>query len=297
MEFYLFKIGLLFILLPDTVARLPCACLSVVDFKTTRLFYVPHDVRNVQRLKGGSSKDSGFVDEKWMEDVSRNVSKLGKAAANNQQNIDLALREAARIGHDALIKHLVKQGASVNKCAKSPALSSPPNNSKGQNSAEAAWQTPVAHAPLHTAAGMGHASAVQTLLDCGADANLRDGDGGSALHWAALRGHSNAIAVLIGGGADVNARDGDGFTPLHCAASQSHDPRLAIGLLAAADTPEEARAMANRRDRNGDSPLHYAALYGLCDAIRALLRAGACPTAANGDGITPSTVKIALRSS
>jgi ankyrin repeat protein len=232
-------------------------------------------------LRGGSSNESVSLDEKWMEKVARNFTKLGKASEVYKDNLDVALLEAARIGHDALIKHLIQQGAAVNACTKSVATAN--NAQVGDQS----WKSPVSHTALHTAAGMGHAGAVQTLLSNGADPNLRDGDGSSPLHWATMHGHSGVIAVLIGAGADVHARDCDGFTPLHCAASQSHDPRLTAGFLAVAAGPIEARAMASRRDRCGDSPLHYTALYGHAEAARALLRAGASATAANGDGITP----------
>ena len=47
----------------------------------------------------------------------------------------------------------------------------------------------------------GHAEAVKTLLDAGADVNAKDYYGGSALLRAELLGHANIVDLLLTAGA------------------------------------------------------------------------------------------------
>ncbi|TAN43852.1 MAG: peptidase C14 [Nitrospirae bacterium] len=77
--------------------------------------------------------------------------------------------------------------------------------------------------PFFNAAYSGDIDAVKTLIEQGADVNVRVGVSGlMPLNYAAGRGHINVVALLIEKGADLNARDGSGHTPLEFAAILGH---------------------------------------------------------------------------
>ena len=79
--------------------------------------------------------------------------------------------------------------------------------------------------PLFLAAGEGKLSAVQYLLDQGADINARERGGRTALTEAAFSGSNPVIKELILRGADVNAVS-DAGTPLDVAMQANHAPSI-----------------------------------------------------------------------
>ena len=97
------------------------------------------------------------------------------------------------------------------------------------------------------------------LFEQGADINARDPDGYSALHFACARRYYSAVQWLVDNGADVNATNnhgithGTGHTPLFEAAAR-YDYRLAKFLLNAGADP-------NVLSPDG-SPLHRACSQG-----------------------------------
>jgi hypothetical protein len=50
--------------------------------------------------------------------------------------------------------------------------------------------------PLIIAAGLGHIDIVRTLLQAGADANMKDEKGLTALAWALVKGHTDIVELL-----------------------------------------------------------------------------------------------------
>jgi ankyrin repeat protein len=64
------------------------------------------------------------------------------------------------------------------------------------------------HLMLQVAAERGDAAVLETMLECGFNADVKDTDGVTALHRAALSGHADAVRVLLAHGASVNALDG-----------------------------------------------------------------------------------------
>ena len=124
---------------------------------------------------------------------------------------------------------------------------------------------------LATAAEHRNMTAVETLLDQGADVNGPQPDGATALHWAA---HWNDLALteaLIAAGAHVDAANEYGVTPLSLAATNG-SARVLDALL---------RAGANARAAlpTGETALMTAVRSGSVDAVNRLLAGGADPNA------------------
>lgn len=93
-------------------------------------------------------------------------------------------------------------------------------------------------------------SAVETLLQAGADVDSKDKNGKTALHKAAERGDSRAVSVLLKFGADMTVEDDKGRNAAHCAVSSYHLDTIKILVEAGADL--------NCTDREGCTLIHRA---------------------------------------
>jgi ankyrin repeat protein len=138
------------------------------------------------------------------------------------------------------------------------------------------------------------------LLDNGANPNLRDhqntwhyGYGSTPLHWAADCRHAQASRILLENGADPNLYTDDmNATPLHFACSvfrgtHKSSPDV-VSLLIASGGDVAAR------DKDGETPLHYACWNGRLDIVHLLINNGADPLSRDRLSMTPlhrSTVK------
>ncbi|CAD6441286.1 cb3ba11b-506d-45aa-9e63-7c7903804476 [Sclerotinia trifoliorum] len=106
---------------------------------------------------------------------------------------DTCLHEAAKNGHDEVIKQLVVEGANADLA-----------------------RLHDGYTPLHLAAENGHTKAVEVLLHV-AYLNVRNDLGRTPLHCACLKGHENVINSLLDANADVSVRDYEMRTPLEIA--------------------------------------------------------------------------------
>jgi ankyrin repeat protein len=126
---------------------------------------------------------------------------------------------------------------------------------------------------LFDAFGKGDASAVQMLLENGADPNARGKYNWPALHCAVSE--TGSVRLLLKNGADVNAQNEIGYTALHCAAKENVEASTKV-LLAYGANP-------NITDKWGKTPLYYAALNGYADIAQVLLNKDADPNIAAKD--------------
>ena len=150
--------------------------------------------------------------------------------------------------------------------------------------------------PLHYAVSnpdsdrMERYNQVQSLLNGGADPNIRTHRQETPLHRAtlSLRESLAEVSMLVQSGADVRSRDDVGNTPLHYAAGHASVDRCSVvqRLL-------EKGARPNEQNHAGQTPLHLAAGRegeGQAEAITKLLTNGADPNIADAKGQTPIDV-------
>ena len=136
----------------------------------------------------------------------------------------------------------------------------------------------VRQATLMEAARYGSDSAIEVLLEAGADPNAVDREGWTPLLLAAKSGSERAVKALLEAGVDPNAVDREGWTPLLLAA-KSGSERAVKALLEAGVDP-------NAVDEDGWTPLLSAADAdkGSEGAVKVLLESGADPNAADKNG-------------
>ena len=91
---------------------------------------------------------------------------------------------------------------------------------------------------------------VTSLLEAGANPNVKTNDGLTLLHHVVDKSQSHkTITSLIKGGADPNARTKDGLTPLHLIAEKDQSDKAVARLL-------KKRTGTNVRSNGGLLPLH-----------------------------------------
>ena len=173
---------------------------------------------------------------------------------------------------------------------------------------------------------LGNTDVIQSLLSKGADVNAQNVAGTTALMWAAPMGHSDATTMLLEAeGINVNLQNKNGQTALDLAQNDSIKNIISShgglsssdlaqqnpqnneeenGYQSALNTPlivairdnnkEEALRLirenpmlVNTTNRDGDTPLHWAAINGDADITKALIDAGANIHTVDGNGDTP----------
>ncbi|CAI7594375.1 unnamed protein product [Penicillium palitans] len=162
-----------------------------------------------------------------------------------------------------------------------------------------AQKTPLLHAISQSAIRQ-----AQALVECGASIMARDANGETALHlaasssswcssllrwlvetgadvnWVGGKHGMECIQTLLSLGADVHFRNMDGLTPLSLA--------VRMGSIESTKILLEHGSCVNSRDKNGKSPLHYAAeAWDVHNIVKLLIQYGADVNSRDMLGFTP----------
>lgn len=124
---------------------------------------------------------------------------------------------------------------------------------------------------LTIAAKTGHVAVVETLLDHGANPDIREDTGpggGTALNRAIDDGYIYVVRVLLERGADAKGLDTYNRTIVHSAAVNGQDDILRIIF------ERRAGVDINAQGTNGRTALHDAAYFNFCSTIQILFESG-----------------------
>ncbi|MDC8449505.1 MAG: ankyrin repeat domain-containing protein [Nitrospira sp.] len=171
--------------------------------------------------------------------------------------LDEALFEAVKHGDARKAEALLKQGADV----------------KAQDKEDG-------RTPLHWAAANGYKAVMEVLVIKGAMVDAIDEEMRTPLHWAAYNGHLPVVERLLAGGASVNAVAKNGWMPLNAAVARGNAAIVEV-LLAHGAT-------VNAIDKKfGMTLLHKAVMEGQDAVVHQLIMAGAEVNITDRDGKTP----------
>ncbi|WP_456201480.1 ankyrin repeat domain-containing protein [Wolbachia endosymbiont of Protocalliphora sialia] len=198
------------------------------------------------------------------------------------------LHYAAKFDQLEVAKFLIEKGANIN----------------------AADTSTIGEKPIHVAAENNSKNIIEFLISKGVSVNDTDKDGRTPLYWASWNGRLDVVEYLIGKGADISAKDKDGRNPLDVAKGHQYDNvveylqqaelRLNKQLLTAVQDGdfEKVKDLVSRgasldaanidaQDKDGKTPLHFAAQEGNLDMVQFFLNRGANIKAKDMYGWTP----------
>jgi ankyrin repeat protein len=213
------------------------------------------------RIAQGSLHSAAILDH--MDRVNFHLSKLAGKSPDIADELGMCpIHWAALAGNRSIVVALLDNGSHIDVL----------NN--GLNS------------PLLLAASQGHEMVVNTLLERGADAfirNLKDRDAlfMSALYAPNAKGLAKIFMFLHFRGVDLNRLDSTGSAPLHeCAARNLSRP---VRLLV-----DAGAEVNNKQGRSGVTPLQVACCNSKPDVetIRTLLEKGAYPNWRDNENMT-----------
>jgi len=138
--------------------------------------------------------------------------------------------------------------------------------------------------PIHHAAYEGDLKKVKEIIDRDPNQiNVQDVQGFTPLHLASGKGHIEIVEFLLNHGADTESETCTGHTPLMFAAWYARDGKYeTIKTLL-----EHGAKVDHKKDGNGSTALHYAAMYSGKEVINLLISYGADVNAKREYQITP----------
>lgn len=208
-----------------------------------------------------------------------------------------ALLRAAGGGHDAVVARLLAAGADNSLAADSGATPLSAAVSMRHLAVidrllaagvDLEQRLPGGVTVLMLAAALGLPDVASRLLAAGADLDTGDAEGLKPMHCAALfgfstRDRSRMLALFDAlhlAGAAADDATATGLTPLLLLLGARAEPGAACDeevLVAGLERLLDEGATLSVQDQRGFGPLHLAALHGLREVVRELLRAGADP--------------------
>uniref|UniRef100_A0A1I7ZMP2 ANK_REP_REGION domain-containing protein n=1 Tax=Steinernema glaseri TaxID=37863 RepID=A0A1I7ZMP2_9BILA len=123
---------------------------------------------------------------------------------------------------------------------------------------------------------------LEELLKAGANTNARDIDSRTPILWAAIHGNKEAMNSIIEAGGNKLGVDREQLGVLHCAANYGHAHIIEYIL----DNTD--RDIVHWKDKNGNTPIFYAASNGHLECVDILLRNEANPNEQDKRLRTPS---------
>ena len=224
-----------------------------------------------------------------------------------------ALLRAAGGGHGALVDLLLARGADASCTADTGATPLSAAVSMRQAGivdqligagARIEQRLPGGLTALMLSCALGLPDMAARLLGAGADIHARDDENRTALHCAAMFGFATVdrarlmalldTLLLAGAESDLEV-DAGGATPLLLLLGARAEPGTNADeqvLLAGLELLLDNDARLDVRDPRGFGPLHLAALHGLLDVARWLLRHGADPAQRDGLNRTPREIAV-----
>lgn len=123
--------------------------------------------------------------------------------------------------------------------------------------------------PLIKASKDGDSSAVQKLVDAGANVNEADSSGYNALFYAIEYGQLEVVKSLISKGANLESKDASGMTPLVFAAYWGYDSPKAANII---KLLINSGADINAKSHEGETVLDFALSSAQGDIVDVLIR-------------------------
>jgi ankyrin repeat protein len=134
---------------------------------------------------------------------------------------------------------------------------------------------------LEAAAYSGGEEIVQLLLEHKAEINGQAGDRHNPLQAAAYRGHSDIVQLLLRKGATIDDGEGVYGNALQAASFRNH-ASIVRDLLEC-----QPPASISLKSRDGETALHWAAMFGDVELVKTLLTKGSNPVEPDAHGWTP----------
>jgi len=217
----------------------------------------------------------------------------------------------ANYGRVQMVKYLISRGADVNAVAMDGIFSgrTPLDAAIKDNQGAVAellkrhgGKTAEELEAIIDAAKKGDIETVKQHLAAGTDVNTKNSRGWTPLHLATDQGHKEVVELLLAKGANVNAKDDKGRTTLDWAEEENkeitdllhkHGGKTGKELKKLEAVKESIHAAARYgnieavkqhlaagtdvsfRNKNGDTPLNYAAFLGHMEIVELLVENGA----------------------
>ncbi|EGD76633.1 hypothetical protein PTSG_07746 [Salpingoeca rosetta] len=233
------------------------------------------------------------------------------------------LMYAVHCGNTQCAHLLLTQGADVNQCERvsgSTALHDAAYHATPvmvllliEHGADAVLRDTEGRQPVHWATDNPNAEVMSVLLNRvpNLDINCRDDACMTPIMWACFHNREKIVKMLLKHGADLEEKDIDGKTAMHWAVHErigclklvltfastffkDHLGRTVAHIAAELNATAALRFIVRTRadavhdvDKNGRTPLHWAAACANADAVRLLVRSGARVSDRDNKGATP----------